>query len=87
MYVSALAETGLVGLAGMLACVWLGIHWYRSTPAPARAAAAPFAASLGVIAFPINSQSVLTAGWWFPIVLLLFCAMLVALDEASDNGT
>lgn len=86
MYVSALAETGFPGLAGMVASVWLGWRWYRDASAAGRRKAAPFATSLAVIVFPINSQPVLTAGWWFPIVLLLFCAMLVALEEGDDKG-
>jgi O-antigen ligase len=80
MYVSAGAETGLIGLAGLLFGIALIVRWYRQAAPLAREAANPYLVSLAVIAFPINSQPVLTAGWWFPIVLLLLGGMLAALE-------
>lgn len=80
MYVSALAETGLVGLMGLLAAIALCFRWYQKSPPDRRAAATPYAVCLAIIAFPVNSQPVLFLGWWFPIVLLLLCGMLAALD-------
>lgn len=83
MYVSVAAETGLIGLAGLLAAIALIAHWYRQAGPPARAAAQPYLACLAVIAFPLNSQPVLYSGWWFPIVLLLLCGLLAALASAA----
>lgn len=83
MYVGVAAETGLIGLAGLLIAITLIVRWYRQASAPARAAANPYAVTLAVIAFPINSQPVLYAGWWFPIVLLLLCGLLAALADVS----
>ncbi len=83
MYVSIAAETGLIGLATFLAAIALITRWYRRAATAARAAANPYLVSLGVIAFPINSQPVLYSGWWFPIVLLLLCGLLAALEPAE----
>jgi O-antigen ligase len=80
MYVSIAAESGLIGLAGLLISVALVIKWFFQAPAGGRALAAPYAASLAVIAFPIQSQPVLYRAWWFPIVLLLLCGLVAALQ-------
>lgn len=80
LYVSIAAETGLIGLAALLAAIALIVRWYRQAGPLAREAANPYLASLAVIAFPINSQPVLYSGWWFPIVLLLLGGMLAALE-------
>lgn len=80
MYISALAETGLIGLAGLLAGIALVVRWYRAASPLAREAANPWLACLAIIAFPINSQPVLFTGWWFPVVLLLLCGVLAALE-------
>jgi O-antigen ligase len=81
MYVSITAESGLIGLAALIAAVALCIAWFFRAPAERRAQASPYAASLAVIAFPVQSQPVLYTIWWFPIVLLLLCGMLAAIDK------
>jgi len=80
MYVSIAAESGLIGLAGLLISVALVIKWFFQASPGLRALAAPYAASLAVIAFPIQSQPVLYRAWWFPIVLLLLCGLVIALQ-------
>lgn len=80
MYVSIAAESGLIGLAGLLASIALLVKWYVQASPGARSLAAPYAASLGVIAFPLQSQPVLYTAWWFPIVLLLLCGLVTALQ-------
>jgi len=80
MYVSIAAESGLIGLAGLLIFVALVIKWLFQASPGLRARAAPYAASLAVIAFPIQSQPVLYRGWWFPVVLLLLCGLVTALQ-------
>lgn len=86
MYVSVAAESGLIGLAGLLACLALLVKWYFQAFPAHRALAAPYAASLAVIAFPLQSQPVLYSIWWFPIVLLLLCGMIVALRPMKNLG-
>lgn len=85
MYLGIAAENGLIGLAGLLAAIYWLVRWFRQAPAPARERAAPYLACLAVIGFPINSQPVLFAGWWFPIVLLLLCGFLAALEDSSPS--
>lgn len=90
MYVSVAAESGWPGLAGLVAAVALCGLWFFRAPCERRRLAAPYAASLAVIA-PIQSQPVLYTLWWFPVVLLLLCAMLAALSgtdrrQAGCNG-
>lgn len=85
MYVSIAAESGLTGLVGLLLSVALVIKWYFQASSGLRAVAAPYAASLTVIAFPIQSQPVLYSAWWFPIVLLLLCGLLIALQPKKAS--
>lgn len=80
MYVSIAAESGLIGLAGLLIAIALIARWYFQASPGHRTLAAPYAASLAVIAFPIQSQPVLYRAWWFPIVLLLLCGFVIALQ-------
>lgn len=80
MYVSIAAESGLTGLAGLLISISLLFRWHFQASPDQRALATPYAASLAVIAFPISSQPVLYTAWWFPIVLLLLCGFLIALQ-------
>lgn len=81
MYVSVTAESGIPGLAGLIAIVALCIRWFRRAAPEQRRQAAPFAASLGIVAFPIQSQPVLYTIWWFPVLLLLLCGLLAALER------
>lgn len=83
MYISIAAESGLIGLTGLLAIIAFCIKWLSIVPIKQRALAGPYAASLAVIVFPIQSQPVLYTIWWFPIVLLLLCGMIAALDKKS----
>ena len=81
VYVAMAAETGLTGLLGLLVAIALCIKWYWSTPAARRAQAWPYALGLGVYFFPLNTQPPMYHGnWLFPILLLLFAALLAALD-------
>ena len=85
MYVSIAAESGLIGLAGIVAAVGVCIFWFVRTSEAQRAAAAPYAASLAVIAFPLQSQPVLYRAWWFPIILLLLCGTLSSLAKSGKK--
>lgn len=79
LYISIGAESGLPGLTAVLAAWALGVFWYYRSSAASRAAAWPFAFSLFIATFPVNSQPVLYTLWWFPVMLLLLSAMLAAL--------
>lgn len=84
MYVSIAAESGMIGLASLLISITLVIKWFFQASPSLRAAAAPYAASLAVIAFPLQSQPVLYRLWWFPVVFLLLCAGLTALLHKNN---
>ncbi len=88
LYISIAAETGLIGLAGIVVIYVLCIIWYLRASRERREAASPFAFSLFVASFPINSQPVLFTHWWFPLNVLLMCGMLAALGDGriSDTG-
>lgn len=81
MYVSVAAESGLPGLAGLIAAIALCAAEFLRAPPERRRQAAPFAAPLAMIAFPLQSQPVLYTIWWFPVVLLLLCGLLAALER------
>lgn len=86
MYVSVAAESGWPGLIGIVSIVGLCAAWLYRAPKEQRQQAAPYAASLAVIAFPIQSQPVLYTIWWFPVVLLLLCGMIAALNPSASTG-
>jgi O-antigen ligase len=85
LYISAAAETGIIGLTGLLASIVLVVRWYRRLPVEARARAYPYAYSLGVALFPLNSQHNLFIGWWYFTLLLSFCAMLATSRETRPG--
>lgn len=86
MFVAQAAEMGLIGLFVLGAIAWLIVVWWRQAPAGgvARQRAAPFLASLFVLAFPLQSQPQLSHVWWFPVVVLLLVCYLAALEPESD---
>jgi O-antigen ligase len=86
LYFGVAAETGLPGLLALCAAVALGAVWYLRASLDRRDRAWPFALALLVYAFPINSQPVLFTHWMFPVVLLLLCGMLAALDARSAGS-
>ncbi len=86
MYISVAAETGLAGFAGISAIYLLCMVWYFRASRERRDGAMPFAFSLFVATFPINSQPVLFTHWWFPLMLLLMCGMLAALGEEQPGA-
>jgi len=87
LYVGLAAETGWPGLVGFLLIIVSVVRWWRKAAITNRKLAAPYAATLGVIIFPINSQPVLYTLWWFPLVLLLFVAMVSALSHDPYAST
>lgn len=84
MYISIAAESGLIGLGGLLAAITLLVRWYLQAAPEPRSRAAPYAASLAIIAFPLQSQPVLYRVWWFPVVLLLLSGFIIALQPQRN---
>lgn len=85
VYVSFAAETGITGLAALIAALLLSIRWYWQAPRPRRLRAWPYALALMAYFFPVNTQPPLFSHWLFPVLLLLFAAMLAALDDATPD--
>jgi O-antigen ligase len=79
MYISIAAESGILGLSGFIALIGLSVIWYRKASPESHNKAAPFAVPLAIVAFPLQSQPILYTIWWFPVLLLLMCAMLATL--------
>jgi len=88
-YIAMAAETGLPGLLGLVVAIVLCVKWYWGASPERRDQAWPYALGLSVYFFPLNSQAPLYHGnWLFPAILLLFTALLAALDgEPSTKDT
>lgn len=81
VYMAMAAEAGLPGLIGLLLAIALCLKWYWAAPPVRRAQAWPYALALVVYFFPLNTQPPMYHGnWLFPVLLLLFAALLAALD-------
>lgn len=85
MYVSIAAESGFTGLAAVILAFVLVVRWYFGANPARRAQAWPWLAGLLVAVFPLNSQPVLYTHWWFPLLLLLLCAGLAALEDVEKK--
>lgn len=81
VYLAMAAEAGFPGLIGLLMAIGFCVKWYWSAPPERRAQAWPYALALVVYFFPLNTQPPMYHGnWLFPVLLLLFSALLAALD-------
>lgn len=85
MYVAIAAETGLIGLITIIVSIGLCVRWFLLAHITQRNLAAPYAACLLVVVFPVQSQPVLYTIWWFPVILLLLGGMIAALGVAANN--
>ena len=83
VYVSIAAETGVLGLLGIIVAFVLCLKWYYAAPPPRREQAWPYAFGLLIAMFPFSIEYTLYAQWFFPVPLLLLTAMLSALEEPS----
>lgn len=80
IYISIAAETGLFGLLGIIIAFVLCVKWYYAAPPLRREQAWPFAFGLLVAVFPLSSEYGIYKHSIFPVVLLLLCATLAALE-------
>lgn len=78
-YLEITAETGLLGLAGLLVAIGLGWRWFLLASAERQALAAPYGATLFVMLFPLTTHTVLLAAFYFTIFLMVLCGYLSAL--------
>jgi O-antigen ligase len=85
LYLSVLAETGFVGLAGLLLAMgFIGRVSWMAAPA-ARKQAAPYAVGLIAVTFPLNSQPLIYKTWWIPLLALFVAAILTIVCCGSDE--
>jgi O-antigen ligase len=86
VYLGILAQTGLIGLAGLLASIGIGYAWYRNCKSPEKKKQAlPYGISLAIMLCPITTQTELTRSFYFCIILLLLGGFLSALFESEHN--
>jgi len=78
-YLEITAETGLIGLAGLIVAIGLGWRWFLVASAERQALAAPYGATLFVMLFPLTTHTVLLAAFYFTIFLMVLCGYLSAL--------
>jgi len=85
IYVEWLAETGLVGGLGLVCIIVLCVRWFRQANVLSQHQAWPYALPLMVIYFPINTTQPMLVPWWFPLLLLLVCALIASLERSQDD--
>lgn len=85
IYVEWLAETGLVGGLGLVCIIVLCVRWFRQANVLSQHQAWPYALPLMVIYFPINTTQPMLVAWWFPVLLLLVCALIASLERSQDD--
>jgi len=79
IYLEVTAETGLIGLAGLLLAIGLGWRWFLVASAERQALAAPYGAILFVMLFPLTTHTVLLAAFYFTLLLMVLGGYLSAL--------
>jgi putative inorganic carbon (HCO3(-)) transporter len=83
IYLSIAAETGLLGLLGIIAAFILCVKWYYAASPSRREQAWPYAFGLLIALFPTSIEYTLYKHWFFPVPLLLLCATLAALGDET----
>ena len=79
IYLELTAETGLIGLAGLLLAIGLGWRWFLVASPERQALAAPYGATLVVMLFPLTTHTVLLAAFYFSLLLMVLGGYLSAL--------
>ena len=91
IYVSVIAQTGFIGIAGLLIAISRLIQWHRTSRNEAwrLEEAAPYSASLFVMLFPLITQDDLYSSFWWKMFLYMACGLLGALllDKSKINST
>ena len=87
IYVAIAAETGAIGIIGMLG-IWVAImFWYFRRPKEMRLRAEPYAVGLLAVMFPVNSQPLIYKTWWVPLLVFFAAALLASLEERGRDST
>jgi O-antigen ligase len=81
-----MSDTGTIGLLGLVAAFFLAIRFWRGLDECRRAQAFPFAASLMVIAFPLNSYFSLFGVYTSSVTWVLIGLMCAAgMADAGES--
>lgn len=81
IYLSIAAETGVLGLLASIVAFVLCVKWYYLASPARREQAWPYAFALLIAMFPLSIEYTVFKHWFFPIPVLLLCAMLAALSD------
>ena len=79
IYLELTAETGLIGLGGLLLAIVLGWRWFALACQERQRMAAPYAATLLVMLFPLTTHTVLFAAFYFTLIIMILGGFLAAL--------
>ena len=79
IYLELTAETGLIGLSGLLLAIALGWRWFALACQERQRMAAPYAATLLVMLFPLTTHTVLFAAFYFSLIIMILGGFLAAL--------
>ena len=85
LYLSVLAETGLIGLSGLLLIFGALVYWVVKASSSQKYDALPFAVGLLAVTFPLNSQPLIYKTWWAPLLVLFLTGLLVALAPDKNR--
>jgi len=86
VYVSIAAETGILGLLGIVTAFVLCVKWYFAAPPTRRDQAWPYAFGLLIVMFPFSIEFGMYTLWLFPLQLLLLSATLAALGDNTAGA-
>ena len=79
IYLELTAETWLIGLVGLLLAIGLGWRWFALACQERQRMAAPYAATLLVMLFPLTTHTVLFAAFYFTLIIMILGGFLAAL--------
>ena len=79
IYLELTAETGLIGLGGLLLAIGLGWRWFALACQERQRMAAPYAATLLVMLFPLTTHTVLFAAFYFTLIIMILGGFFAAL--------
>ena len=79
IYLELTAETGLIGLSGLLLAIGLGWRWFALACQERQRMAAPYAATLLAMLFPLTTHTVLLAAFYFSLLIMILGGFLAAL--------
>lgn len=86
LYLSVMAETGILGLTGLLLAMAVLVRWVVNAPLARRFEARPYWVGLVAVTFPLNSQPLIYKTWWIPLSVLFVSALLTSIssDKVAD---